>query len=325
MTTGATSTPRGEHVIARWLGLAVVVVLVPTMVGASAGPSLARLTDAATSTEAISTDTLDPPTGLAATGGTTAALSWTATTDTYATGYEVQRATVSGGPYSVVSTVTPRTVVATTDTPSVSGTYYYVLRSYFQNWTSANSNQASAVIGTTTTTTGFKACTTTSNAADTGGDGNGYETTPTNACATDGSVATDASTGTNTTVSCTDAGKDRHRFWDFGLGVPATVSSVGGIQVRADVGLNNNSGTSEICAQLSWDAGTTWTAAKSIAVLNVAPTTYALGAANDTWGRTWLGSEFSNANFRVRLIDVSDRTTKDFRLDGLAVQVTYTP
>ena len=325
MTTGATNTPRGELVIARWLAIAAAVVLVSTVLGASAEPSLARLTDAATSTQAISTETLDPPTGLAATGGTTAALLWLATTDTYATGYEIQRATVSGGPYSVVSTVTPQTAVSTTDAPSVGGTYYYVVRSYFQNWTSVNSNQASAVISLTTTSTGFKACTTTSNAADTGGDGNGYETTAANACATDGSIATDASTGTNTTVSCTDAGKDRHRFWDFGLGMPATVSSVGGIQVRADVGLNNNSGTAQICAQLSWDAGTTWTAAKSIAVPNVAVTTYNLGAANDTWGRTWLGSEFSNANFRVRVIDVSDRTTKDFRLDGLAVQVTYTP
>ena len=41
--------------------------------------------------------------------------------------------------------------------------------------------------------------------------------------------------------------------------------------------------------------------------------------------RDALGTDFSNANFRVRLIDVSDKTTKDFRLDGLAVQVTYTP
>jgi hypothetical protein len=310
---------------ARRLGLAAVILLVPTMLGASAEPSLARLTDAAASTKAISTDTLDPPTGLAATGGTTAALSWTATTDAYATGYEVQRATVSGGPYSVVSTVTPRTVTSTTDAPSVSGTYYYVLRSSFQSWTSVNSNQASAIISLTTTSTGFKACTTASNAVDTGGDGNGYETSPINACATDGSIATDASTGTNTTISCTDAGKDRHRFWDFGLGVPATVSSVGGIQVRADVGLNNNAGTNQLCVELSWDSGSSWTAAKSVAVPNVGVTTYNLGAANDTWGRTWLGSEFSNANFRVRVIDVSDRTTKDFHLDGLAVQVTYTP
>jgi hypothetical protein len=159
----------------------------------------------------------------------------------------------------------------------------------------------------------------------TGGDGNGYEVTPANACTVDGAVATDASTGTNTNLVCTDAGKDRHRFWDFSLGVPSTVSAVGGIQVRTDVGLNNNAGNSAICAQLSWDAGTTWTAAKSVTVANVGVTTFTLGATNDTWGRTWLGSDFSNANFRVRLIDMSDRTTKDFRLDGLAVQVTYTP
>ena len=309
----------------RRFGVAAVTVLVPVLFASTTAVSLARLTDTATSTKAISTDTLDPPTTLAATGGATASLTWTATTDTYATGNDLQRATVSGGPYSVVATITPRTTVATTDAPGSNGTYYYVLRSVFQSWTSVNGNQAAATITLVSTTTGFKTCTTTSNAADTGGDGDGYESLPTNACLTDGSIATDASSGTNTSLVCTDAGKDRHHFWDFGLGVPATVSAVGGIQVRADVGLNNNSGTSQICAQLSWNGGTTWTAPKSIAVTNVGVTTYNLGATNDIWGRTWLGSELSNANFRVRLIDASDRTSKDFRLDGLAVQVTYTP
>lgn len=309
----------------RRIGLVAVAVLVPALLGASSVTTLARLTDTDSSSKAISTDTLDPPTSLAATGGSSASLTWTATTDTYASGYEVRRATVSGGPYSLITTVTPRTTVATTDAPGSNGTYYYVLRSAFQNWRSVNSNQASATITLGSTPTGFKTCTTTSNAADTGGDGDGYESVPTNACVTDGSIATDANTGTNTSLVCTDAGKDRHRFWDFTLGVPATVSAVGGIQVRTDVGLNNNSGTSQICAQLSWDAGTTWTAARSVAVANVGVTTYTLGATNDTWGRSWLGSEFSNATFRVRLIDTSDRTSKDFRLDGLAVQVTYTP
>jgi hypothetical protein len=309
----------------RRLGLAAVTVLVPALLGTSTVASLARLTDVDSSSKAIATDTLDPPTGLAATGGATASLTWTPTTDTYASGYEIRRGTVSGGPYALITTVSPRTTVATTDAPGSNGTYFYVLRSMFQNWRSVNSNQASATISLGSTPTGFKTCTTTSNAADTGGDGDGYESNPTNACVTDGAVATDANTGTNTNLVCTDTGKDRHRFWDFTLGVPASVSAVGGIQLRADVGLNNNSGASQMCAQLSWDGGTTWTAAKSIAVLNVAVTTYALGATNDTWGRTWLGSEFSNANFRVRLIDASDRTSKDFRLDGLAVQVTYTP
>ena len=302
-----------------------MAALVPALLALSTVTSLARLTDADTSTLAASTDTLDPPTALVATGGATASLTWTATTDAYASGYELERATVSGGPYAVVATITPRTTVAATDKPASNGTYYYVLRSVFQNWRSVDSNQASAVITLGATPTGFKTCTTSSNAADTGGDGNGYESSPANGCVTDGAIATDAGTGSNTALSCTDAGKDRHRFWDFNLGVPATVAAVGGIQVRADVGLNNNSGTSQICAQLSWDGGTSWTGAKSVAVSNVGTTTYTLGATNDTWGRTWSAAELANAGFRVRLIDVSDRATKDFRLDGLAVQVTYTP
>ena len=57
----------------------------------------------------------------------------------------------------------------------------------------------------------------------------------------------------------------------------------------------------------------------------VATTTYALGGVADTWGRSWSGSELSNASFRVRVIDVSDRTSKDVRLDYLAVNVTYVP
>jgi hypothetical protein len=309
----------------RRFGFFLAVVLVPALLGSTTGISLARLTKSAASTQAISTDTLSPPTALAATGGTTAALTWTATTDTHATGYDLQRGTVSGGPYSVVASITPRTTVAATDAPGSSGTYFYVLRSVFQSWTSVNSNQASATITLTTTSTGYKTCTTTSNAADTGGDGDGYDVLPANACVADGSAATDTDTGTNMSLVCTDTGKDRHRFWDFSLGVPATVSAVGGIQVRTDVGLNNNSGTSQVCVQLSWDAGTTWTAAKSVTVPSVGVTTYTLGAANDTWGRTWPGSDFSNANFRVRVIDASDRSAKDFRLDGLAVQVTYRP
>jgi hypothetical protein len=300
-------------------------LLVPAVIGTSASPSLARLTDSDSSTLSASTDTLDPPTSLAATGGASASLTWLATPDLYATGYEVQRATVTGGPYTVVATVTPRTTLATTDTPAANGTYFYVLRSAYQSWRSVNSNQASATVTLGPTPTGFKGCTATSNAADTGGNGNGYELLPANACGDDLLSASDVNTGTNNTVSCANAGKDRHRFWDFGLGVPATASSVAGIEVRADVGMNNNGGTSQLCVELSWNGGTTWTAPKSVTLSTATITTYALGAANDTWGRTWLGSEFSNASFRVRLTDVTSQPNKTYLLEYLAVQVTYTP
>jgi hypothetical protein len=88
--------------------------------------------------------------------------------------------------------------------------------------------------------------------------------------------------------------------------------------------MNNNAGTNRICAELSWDGGASWTTAQWTSVNGVGVSVYDLGAANDTWGRTWAGADFSNANFRVRLTDVSDRTNKDFRLDQLTVQVTYT-
>jgi len=310
----------------RLLTLGLALALAPAIVGAAPARSLARLTDAATSTQAISTDTLDPPTALSATGGASVSLAWTPTVDAYATGYEIHRASVSGGPYSLITTVTPRSASSATDAPSSSGTWYYVLRSYFQNWRSVNSNQASAVVTLPTTATGYKGCTGGSNAADTGGNNDGYELLPANACGDDLVFATDANSGTNTTISCVDAGKDRHRFWDFGLGVPASVSAVNGIQVRTDMGMNNNGGTNQVCIQLSWDAGATWTAAKSASLTGgAAITTYTLGATNDNWGRTWLGSELSNANFRVRVIDVTSQPNKLFLLEYLAVQVTYTP
>ena len=148
---------------------------------------------------------------------------------------------------------------------------------------------------------------------------------PGNACADDAASATDASTGTSNSTSCADAGKDRHRFWDFGLGVPAGVTSVDGIQVRADAGMNNNGGTNNLCVELSWNGGTTWTAPKSFDMQVSTITTYTLGAANDTWGRTWTGANLSNANFRVRITDASSQPNKTYLLEYLAVQVTYTP
>src|SRR4029077_14666749 len=131
-----------------------------------------------------------------------------------------------------VGSVTPRTTVTTADTPPASGTWYYVVRSVFQSWTSVTSNQASAVVTLPSTATGFKPCTAASNITDTGGDNNGYETAAGSACVADGTVASELNSGTPPPTSCADAGKDRHRFWDFGLGVPAAAPAILGIEVQ---------------------------------------------------------------------------------------------
>ncbi|HXQ39127.1 MAG TPA: hypothetical protein VN843_34325, partial [Anaerolineales bacterium] len=80
-----------------------------------------------------------------------------------------------------------------------------------------------------------------------------------------------------------------------------------------------------ICVQLSWDGGITWTATKSTTTLNTTEATYILGSTSDTWGRTWSTSDFNNANFRIRVVDVASNSSRDFFLDYIAVNVTYQP
>jgi fibronectin type 3 domain-containing protein len=69
----------------------------------------------------------NPPTGLVGTGGeNSVALSWTARAD--ATGYNVKRATVSGGPYQTLAPAGMVTATSYTDATAVNGTrYYYVI------------------------------------------------------------------------------------------------------------------------------------------------------------------------------------------------------
>ena len=92
----------------------------------------------------FSATTVAAPTGLTATGAPTVTLGWTATASTWATGHRVLRATASGGPYTQIAEISPRTTVSYQDTPGV-GTYYYVVRGYYGTWESANSNEAGPV------------------------------------------------------------------------------------------------------------------------------------------------------------------------------------
>lgn len=310
------------------VGLALAGGIVAMVAIGPAPTSLARFTDAALSTGSLGSDTLAPPTALSAMGGTSVTLSWTPTTDTYATGYDVRRAASVGGPYASVGSVTPGSASMTTDGPAP-GTWHYVLRSTYQGWASVDSVPASAIVAIPVTTS-YAACTTT--AADTSGagDNNGYQANPARACVDDSLDATDANSGTGGTESCGSGAtpastKDRHRFWGFATGMPGVVSSIDGIRVRADLGMNNANGTTNVCAQLSWDGGATWTTMQSLALSGAAEASYVFGGTADTWGRSWTASQLSTTDFRVRLIDASTQRNKRFDLDHVAVSITYTP
>jgi hypothetical protein len=177
---------------------------------------------------------------------------------------------------------------------------------------------------TASTSTGFLSPSANAAQTSSAGDNNGYQSGPANAYANDSSVAADTNSGTNTSTSCTSTGKDQHRYHNYNFNIPAT-ALIQGIQVRLDARADATNGSPKICLQLSWNGGTTWTTARPTTTLSTTETTYTLGSISDTWGRTWTPDNFSNANFRLRVIDVSGNTSRDFFLDYLAVNVTYRP
>ena len=117
--------------------------------------------------------------------------------------------------------------------------------------------------------------------------------------------------------TCGDANRDKHDFFNYGLTPGATIN---GIEVRLDAKVDQVKNSPAICAQLSWDGGATWTAAKTTPALTTTETTYILGGPTDTWGHSWTSTELSNANFRVRLTDVATSIVRDFSLDWVAVK-----
>jgi hypothetical protein len=152
-----------------------------------------------------------------------------------------------------------------------------------------------------------------SNGADTGGDGNGFETNPTGAYATGGTFATNNNGG----------GGDSHRYYTYGISLPSGCTTVAGIVARLDYWVFNNSATT-VMVELSWDGGTTWTAGKSDTSKPQSQTTVLFGSSVDAWGHTWTSGNLSNANFRVR-VTMTGNASQDFFLDWLPVRVYFAP
>jgi trimeric autotransporter adhesin len=160
------------------------------------------------------------------------------------------------------------------------------------------------------------------NAIDSGGDGNGFQTSAGNAHGDDSANAVDTDSGTVSSTSCTSTGRDRHRYFNYGLAL-ANDATVSGIEVRLDSRVDNTSGSPRMCVELSWDGGVSWTGPLTSATLSTTMTSRTLGGPANTWGRSWSPTDLSDENFRVRLTNVANSTVRDFTLDWVAVRVTY--
>ena len=159
--------------------------------------------------------------------------------------------------------------------------------------------------------TGFKNPTV--QAADTGGDGDGFELNPANAFADDAAFASNR-----------NGRGDRHRFYNYGFSIPSNCA-IQGIKVRLDWWLDSTWDWNSMSVELSWDGGTSWTAAKTDSTETDTEHTAILGGSADTWGHPWSLAELSDANFRVRVISNSGQWSRDFFLDWVPVKVYYGP
>jgi hypothetical protein len=153
----------------------------------------------------------------------------------------------------------------------------------------------------------------TAETADTGGDGDGFETNASGAFTDGDSFAENA-----------DGADDRHQYYDYGIAVPAGCA-IEGIEVRLDAWELVGGSDGTLSVELSWDGGTSWTGAQTTAELDVTEGTFTLGGAADTWGRTWSPAELNDANFRVRITSNSTDAGQDFELDRAAVTAYYGP
>lgn len=190
-------------------------------------------------------------------------------------------------------------------------------RDFFLDWVPIKVHYGNAI-----QTSGFLSPS--AEAFDTGGDGDGFELNPTNAFADGGGYAEDSESGSNFATTCNTTVRDRHRYYDYGFTIPAG-SAIQGIEVRLDAWADSTSWSPFICAELSWDGGTTWTAFRSSPTLATSEATFIVGGEADDWGRTWDASGFSDANFRVRITNVANIKSRDFFLDWLPIQVYYDP
>lgn len=165
------------------------------------------------------------------------------------------------------------------------------------------------------------------------GDGNGFEATggagtPDDACTSNDGYIIDNNSGSG--VALNDCGtfpqteNDQHDFLTFAFGVPAS-ATIDGIEVTAELKADSVTNSPQVCIALSWNAGVSWTAAKTTGTLTTGDVVYTLGGAADLWGRAWADTEFADLLFRVRLMpEIQTANTRDFQLDHLQVKVYYT-
>ena len=109
-------------------------------------------------------------------------------------------------------------------------------------------------------------------------------------------------------------------YSNHGFFVPGS-NQIDGIAIKIET--SGTTAAGNIGIELSWDGGTSWTSSgNSTPTLTTTDVVAIVGGVSDTWGRSWSGSEFSNANFAVRL--TGNPSSNTVQVDAIQVRVYHT-
>ncbi len=107
----------------------------------------------------------------------------------------------------------------------------------------------------------------------------------------------------------------------YGFSIPAD-ARIDGIEVQVEGREPFTFGTVNFGIQVSWNNGSSWVTEKTSSFNSSTDATSTFGGSSDTWGRSWTDTEFSDANFQLRVRKISG--ILNFEIDFLQVRVYYT-
>src|SRR3989338_1878841 len=136
-------------------------------------------------------------------------------------------------------------------------------------------------------------------------------------------TTTRINTSNNSDAACsaTCDNSDDAQLSDYSFGIPSG-ATINGIEVVAEMAEGGSADNIPVGFSLSWNDGLSWTSVKTATVDGTTDTDYTLGDSSDTWGRSWIDTEFADGTFRMRLD--KNPTVDNLFVDYLRLKVFYT-
>jgi LPXTG-motif cell wall-anchored protein len=128
-----------------------------------------------------------------------------------------------------------------------------------------------------------------------------------------------------------NSGNDIVQYYNFNFSAIPSNATINGIEVQVEgYSSRTNQTNRQADISLSWNNGDNYTTGSGVKTTNMPESSYTntneasrtFGGSNDTWNRTWSSSDFTNANFRLKLDATND--SADLNIDSVQVKIHYT-